>query len=32
MSAPVIDRDQPETGITSEHKRVLAGSMVGTTI
>lgn len=32
MSAPVIDRNQPETGITSEHKRVLAGSMVGTTI
>ncbi|WP_376778872.1 MULTISPECIES: MFS transporter [Corynebacterium] len=32
MSAPVISSKKDEPGITSEHKRVLAGSMVGTTI
>ncbi|MGP5507539.1 MFS transporter [Corynebacterium flavescens] len=32
MSAPVISPKKDGPGITSEHKRVLAGSMVGTTI
>ena len=32
MSAPVLSSAASQTGITAEHRRVLAGSMVGTTI
>ena len=32
MSAPVTQQPAQGPGITTEHKRVLAGSMVGTTI